>query len=52
MHDAVEYTSDSLLLDAGAAGELRLNLEDLDEGIHALNWSIISLDGKCENCEF
>ena len=45
MHDAVEYTSDSLLLDAGAAGELRLNLEDLDEGIHALNWSIISLDG-------
>ncbi len=45
MHDGVEYTSESLLLDAGAAGELRLDLEDLDEGIHDLNWGIVSLDG-------
>jgi len=45
MHDGVEFTSESLLLDAGAAGELRLDLEDLDEGIHDLNWGIVSLDG-------
>ena len=45
IHDGVQTTSESLLLDAGAAGELRLILEDLDEGMHTLEWSIVSLDG-------
>ena len=45
IHDGVQTTSESLLLDAGAAGELRLTLEDLDEGMHTLEWSIVSLDG-------
>ena len=43
--DGVQTTSESLLLDAGGAGELRLTLEDLDEGLQTLEWSIVSLDG-------
>ena len=45
IHDGVQTTSESVYLDAGAAGELRLTLEDLDEGMQTLEWSIVSLDG-------
>ena len=45
VHDGIEYNSDSLSLDSGSAGELRLIFEDLAEGEHNFTWVIVSTDG-------
>ncbi len=45
LHQGVEYNSDSIALDAGAAGELNLNFEELSAGNHVYDWSIISTNG-------
>ncbi len=49
LHDGVEYNSDSLSLDSGSAGELRLVFEDFDEGDHNFTWAIVSTDGIVSN---
>ena len=45
MHDGVEFESESLVLESGAAGELRLVFENLDSGIHNMSWTIASNNG-------
>jgi ribosomal protein S27E len=44
-YDGVEFLSDSLSLSEGAAGELRVEIQDLREGTHEITWNILSLDG-------
>ena len=48
VYDGVEFLSDSLSLDVGAAGELRVEIQDLSEGTHEISWNILSLDGIIE----
>jgi len=48
VHDGLEYNSEPLSLDAGSAGELSLDFEDLSEGSHTYYWSIVSTDGLVE----
>ena len=45
VHDGVEFESESLVLESGAAGELRLVFENLDSGIHNMSWTIASNNG-------
>ena len=45
LHQGLEYNSDSIALDAGAAGELSLNFEDLSVGNHTYDWSVVSTNG-------
>ena len=45
LHDGIESSSELLSLDDGGAGELRVAINDLPEGIHNLTWSVTSLDG-------
>ena len=48
VHEGLEYNSEPLSLDAGSAGELSLEFEDLNEGTHTYYWSIVSTDGLVE----
>ncbi len=48
VHEGLEYNSEPLSLDAGSAGELSLEFEDLSEGDHTYHWSIVSTDGLVE----
>ena len=45
VHQGMEYNSDPITLAAGAAGELRLDFEDLSAGEYTYNWSIVSTNG-------
>ena len=45
LQEGVEYNSDPITLDAGAAGELNLKFEGLSAGNHAFDWSIVSTNG-------
>ena len=49
IYDGVEFVSDSLSLAEGAAGELRVEIQDLREGTHEITWNILSLDGIVES---
>ena len=40
-----EHVSEDLVLDPGAAGELEVEVSDLDAGVHNLSWSVVSQDG-------
>ena len=45
VHQGMEYNSDPITLAAGAAGEVRLDFEDLSAGEYTYNWSIVSTNG-------
>ncbi len=45
LHDGMEYFSEATTLNAGSAGELTLDFNDLSEGLHTFDWSIVSTNG-------